>query len=127
MTINGVDLATQEIQFQDQVVGYPRNIRFKSDGSRWGENGVPQIYTLGNSTNTTPIIRITIGPDGSVSMMGRRSLTSNLEPLELYGGTLFNTVTWKTTGSNTVVATMLVTGATVMRGLGVGKKIIACP
>ncbi|TYO88613.1 hypothetical protein LX74_03151, partial [Elizabethkingia miricola] len=52
---------------------------------------------------------------------------SNLEPLELYGGTLFNTVTWKTTGSNTVVATMLVTGATVMRGLGVGKKIIACP
>ncbi|MDX8573775.1 hypothetical protein OZ666_18960, partial [Elizabethkingia sp. HX QKY] len=65
--------------------------------------------------------------DGSVSMMGRRSLTSNLEPLELYGGTLFNTVTWKTTGSNTVVATMLVTGATVMRGLGVGKKIIACP
>ncbi|AQX83701.1 hypothetical protein I6H88_11600 [Elizabethkingia bruuniana] len=127
MTINGVDLATQEIQFQDQVVGYPRNIRFKSDGSRWGENGVPQIYALGNSTNTTPIIRITIGPDGSVSMMGRRSLTSNLEPLELYGGTFFNTVTWKTTGSNTVVATMLVTGATVMRGLGVGKKILACP
>ena len=127
MTINGVDLATQEIQFQSGVVNYPQNIRFKSDGSLWGENGVPQIYSLGNSTNTIPIIRITIGPDGSVSMMGRRSLTSNLEPLELYGGTRFNTVTWKTTGSNTVVATMLVTGATVMRGLGVGKKIIACP
>ena len=60
-------------------------------------------------------------------MMGRRSLTSNLEPLELYGGTRFNNITWKTTGSNTVVATMLVTGTTVMRGLGVGKKIIPCP
>lgn len=127
MTINGVDLATQEIQFQSGVVDYPQNIRFKSDGSRWGENGVPQIYSLGSSTNSTPIIRITIGPDGSVSMMGRRSLTSNLEPLELYGGTRFNTVTWKTTGSNTVDATMLVTGATVMRGLGVGKKIVPCP
>ncbi|HFI4795306.1 TPA: hypothetical protein ACGQK4_001014 [Elizabethkingia anophelis] len=127
MTINGVDLATQEIQFQSSVANYPQNIRFKSDGSRWGENGVPQIYSLGSSTNTTPIIRITIGPDGSVSMMGRRTISSGLEPLELYGGTRFNTVTWKTTGSNTVDATMLVTGATVMRGLGVGKKIIACP
>lgn len=127
MTINGVDLATQEIQFQSGVVNYPQNIRFKSNGSRWGENGVPQIYSLGSSTNSTPIIRITIGPDGSVSMMGRRSLTSNLEPLELYGGTRFNNITWKTTGSNTVVATMLVTGTTVMRGLGVGKKIIPCP
>ncbi|GJN61761.1 hypothetical protein HZP20_04740 [Elizabethkingia anophelis] len=127
MTINGIDLATQEIQFQSSVANYPQNIRFKSDGSRWGENGVPQIYSLGSSTNTTPIIRITIGPDGSVSMMGRRTISSGLEPLELYGGTRFNTVTWKTTGSNTVDATMLVTGATVMRGLGVGKKIIACP
>ena len=127
MTINGVDLATQEIQFQSGVANYPQNIRFKSYGSRWGENGVPQIYSLGSSTNTTPIIRITIGPDGSVSMMGRRTISSGLEPLELYGGTRFNTVTWKTTGSNTVDATMLVTGATVMRGLGVGKKIIACP
>ena len=55
-------------------------------------------------------------------MMGRRTISSGLEPLELYGGTRFNTVTWKTTGSNTVDATMLVTGATVMRGLGVGKR-----
>ena len=109
MTINGVDLATQEIQFQSGVVIIPKISRFKSDGSRW-EKRSAQIYTLGNSTNTIPIIRITIGPDGSVSMMGRRSLTSNLEPLELYGRHLFNTVTWKTTGSNTVVATMLVTG-----------------
>jgi hypothetical protein len=101
MTINGVDLATQEIQFQSGVDNYPRNIRFKSDKNQWGENGVLR-FIFGNSTNTTPIIRITIGPDGSVSMMGRRSF-SNLEPLELYGGTRFNTVTWKTTGSNTVV------------------------
>ena len=127
MKINGVDLATQEIQFQSGVDNYPRNIWFKSDKKQWGDTGIPQIYSLGSSTNTTPIIRITIGPDGSVSMMGRRTISSGLEPLELYGGTRFNTVTWKTTGSNTVEATMLVTGATVMRGLGVGKKIIACP
>ncbi|WP_395762796.1 hypothetical protein ACH34F_15380 [Elizabethkingia anophelis] len=127
MTINGVDLATQEIQFQSGVDSYPRNIWFKSDKKQWGDPGISQIYSLGSSTNTTPIIRITIGPDGSVSMMGRRTISSGLEPLELYGGTRFNTVTWKTTGSNTVDATMLVTGATVMRGLGVGKKIIACP
>ncbi|OPB84778.1 hypothetical protein [Elizabethkingia ursingii] len=127
MKINGVDLATQEIQFQSGVDNYPRNIWFKSDKKQWGDTGIPQIYSLGSSTNSTPIIRITIGPDGSVSMMGRRTISSGLEPLELYGGTRFNTVTWKTTGSNTVDATMLVTGATVMRGLGVGKKIVPCP
>ncbi|WP_407480758.1 hypothetical protein [Elizabethkingia meningoseptica] len=126
MKINGVDLATQEIQFQSGVDGYPRNIRFKSDGAQWGASGIPQIYSLGNSTNSTPIIRITIGPDGSVSMMGRRTIASNLEPLELYGGTQFNKITWKTTGSNEVISTMLVTGETIMRGLGVGKKIKPC-
>ena len=59
-------------------------------------------------------------------MMGRRTISSNLEPLELYGGTRFNTVTWKLQVQTLLEATMLVTGATVMRGLGVGKKIIAC-
>ncbi len=126
MKINGVDLATQEIQFQSGVDGYPRNIRFKSDGAQWGASGIPQIYSLGNSTNSIPIIRITIGPDGSVSMMGRRTTASNLEPLELYGGTQFNKIIWKTTGSNEVISTMLVTGETIMRGLGVGKKIKPC-
>ncbi len=91
-----------------------------------GASGIPQIYSLGNSTNSIPIIRITIGPDGSVSMMGRRTTASNLEPLELYGGTQFNKIIWKTTGSNEVISTMLVTGETIMRGLGVGKKIKPC-
>lgn len=71
--------------------------------------------------------KITIGPDGSVSMMGRRSLVSALEPLELFNGALFNVINWKKTEPNAVMATMVVTGTTVMNGLGVGRKVVPCP
>lgn len=127
MKINGVDLSNQEIQFQGAVTGLPRNIRFKSDGAYWGDGNVAEIYALGNASNSIPIIRIIIGENGSVSMMGRRTLASALEPLELYNGAQFSSISWNQTASNTVIATMKVTGVTVMRGLGTGKVIVNCP
>ncbi len=127
LNINGVNLSNQEIQFQSAVAAYPRNIRFKSDGGMWELNGIPAIYNLDGTATSTPIVRITIGPDGSVSMMGRRSLVSALEPLELFNGALFNVINWKKTEPNAVMATMVVTGTTVMNGLGVGRKVVPCP
>lgn len=127
LNINGVNLSNQEIQFQSAVAAYPRNIRFKSDGGMWELNGIPAIYNIDGTATSTPIVRITIGPDGSVSMMGRRSLGSALEPLELFNGALFNVINWKKTEPNAVMATMVVTGTTVMNGLGVGRKVVPCP
>lgn len=126
MKINGVDLSNQEIQFQGAVTGLPRNIRFKSDGAFWGDGNVAEIYSLGNAGNSIPIIRIIIASNGSVSMMGRRTLASALEPLELYNGAQFGNISWSATTSNTVIATMRVTGTTVMRGLGTGKVFVNC-
>lgn len=128
LNVNGVDLATQEIQFESGQPGYPVNIRFKSDGALYGDTskGVQEIYNItGNATN--PVVRITIGPDGSVSMMGKRSTGGTLELLELFGGTVFNPMTWNSTAPNPVDVTQLVAGVTKFIGRGTGRMIVTCP
>jgi hypothetical protein len=128
LTVNGVDLSNQEIQFQGGVPSYPVNIRFKSDGAVYGETakGVQEIYNItGNAAS--PVVRITIGPDGSVSMMGKRATVGTLEPLELYNGALFKKITWNSTVINPVTVTQLVTGLTKFIGKGTGRKVVACP
>ncbi|MDR2228985.1 hypothetical protein BAS09_00760 [Elizabethkingia ursingii] len=128
LTVNGVDLSNQEIQFQGGVPSYPVNIRFKSDGAVYGETakGVQEVYNItGNAAS--PVVRITIGPDGSVSMMGKRATVGTLEPLELYNGALFNKITWNSTAINPVTVTQLVTGLTKFIGKGTGRKVVVCP
>ncbi|MCL1669064.1 fimbrillin family protein [Elizabethkingia ursingii] len=128
LTVNGVDLSNQEIQFQGGVPNYPVNIRFKSDGALYGDTskGVQEVYNItGNAAS--PVVRITIGPDGSVSMMGKRATAGTLEPLELYNGALFNKITWNSTAINPVTVTQLVTGLTKFIGKGTGRKVVACP
>ncbi|PUB26365.1 hypothetical protein C8J95_11148 [Elizabethkingia sp. YR214] len=68
-----------------------------------------------------------IGLDGSVSIMGRRNLSSRLELLELFGGTQFNRITWKFDTTSDVIATMKVTRLTLLVGYGEGRKIVPCP
>ncbi|MDV3508401.1 hypothetical protein CMU89_00950 [Elizabethkingia anophelis] len=129
LKINGVDLANQEIQFESGISGLPQNIRFKSDKTLWGASGNSQIYNINGSTTNpkTAVVRIKIGPDGSVSMMGRRNLSSPLELLELFGGAQFNRITWKSDTTNDVVATMKVTRLTQLVGYGEGRKVVPCP
>ncbi|MGG1923674.1 hypothetical protein AB1278_17810 [Chryseobacterium sp. NRRL B-14798] len=118
LNINGVNLATNEIDFQSSHA--TRNIRF-ADGSQYGTGGIPEIWSMtGNST--TPIVRIIIGPNGSISMLGSKSTGGNLYPLELFNGTTFNTVVWNNNSSNTVIASQQVVGATNMTGHGTGFK-----
>ena len=129
MEINGVKLATQEIQFESGIAIAPRNVQFE-DGSIYngvnteGGANVPQIYSM-TGTAANPIIRVVISRDGKVTMFGSKSSGGALYPLVLTQGS-FNTVQWSTTDNN-VKITQVVQGATKMVGSGSGRKKIACP
>lgn len=128
MEVNGLKLATQEIQFEAGIAIAPRNVQF-ADGSLYGGNNteggtVPQVYNLTGSA-ANPVIRVVISRTGEVTMYGSKSNSGELYPLVLTQGS-FNTVPWSST-SNTVKITQVVQGATKMVGAGSGRKKITCP
>lgn len=153
LSINSQNISNNEVQFEyiSQGQTYPQNIRFKSDRALWGISpGVSQIYNM-DGTITAPktsIAQIIIATDGTVTMMGRRSLTLPLEPIEMYdpntgtpSGTgsaraisiaktatvvPFNKVTWNSTATNVVIASMIIQNATALEAFGHGSKIIPC-
>lgn len=127
MEVNGVKLATQEIQFEAGIAIAPRNVQF-ADGSLYGgtntEGGtVPQVYSL-TGTSANPVIRVVISRSGEVSMYGSKANGGELYPLVLTQGS-FNTVPWSST-TNNVKITQVVQGATKMVGAGSGRKKVAC-
>lgn len=125
LDINGVNLATKEIEFQQN--GMPansQNIRFK-DGTIWEKNSIPDIWRL-IGTKENPIIRVIIDPNGIVTMFGSKTSGGKLEPLELFNGNTFNNITWNTTRTNTVITHQNVVGNTVMKGYGSGLKVVPC-
>ncbi|MCW2263030.1 MULTISPECIES: hypothetical protein [Sphingobacterium] len=122
MEVNGVKLATQEIQFENGIAIAPRNVQF-ADGSLYGSGSIPQVYSL-TGTSANPVIRVVISRSGEVSMYGSKSNGGELFPLVLTQGS-FNTVPWSST-SNTVKITQIVQGATKMVGAGSGRKKVAC-
>ncbi|HLV42649.1 MAG TPA: hypothetical protein VKY37_10240 [Brumimicrobium sp.] len=123
MKINGIPLATQEIQFQNGIAGLPMNVRFK-DGEYYS-NQVPDIWTI-EGTVENPMIRVIIEPTGEIKMYASKSSGGALEELELYGGASFNIIDWNLTGVNEVEVSQLVEGITEMRGLGYGMNIVEC-
>lgn len=127
LRINNVDLMNQETEFQSNTAGSPngQSVQF-ADGSYWGNGSVPEIYNMKGTTGK-PIIRVTIDGNGKVAMFGSKSAGGPLFPLVLRGTAAFNTITWNKTGSNTVVASQSVRGATYLIGEGYGKKVITCP
>jgi hypothetical protein len=122
MEVNGVKLATQEIQFESGIAIAPRNVQF-ADGALYGSGTVPQVYSL-TGTSANPVIRVVISRSGEVSMYGSKSNGGALYPLVLTQGS-FNIVPWSST-SNTVKITQIVQGATKMVGAGSGRKKVAC-
>ncbi|XJR89316.1 hypothetical protein ACH34E_00415 [Elizabethkingia anophelis] len=153
LSINSQNISNNEVQFEyiSQGQTYPQNIRFKSDRALWGISpGVSQIYNMDGTTTApkTSIVQIIIATDGTVTMMGRRSLTLPLEPIEMYdpntgtpSGTgsaraisiaktatvvPFNKVTWNSTATNVVIASMIIQNATALEAFGHGSKIIPC-
>lgn len=122
MIINGVPLATQEIEFQSSGTS-GINIEFVDNSSY--EANTPFIYNM-SGTDVDPIIRVSISPTGVVSMFGSKSSGGPLFPLKLINGNTFNTITWNTNGNNTVIASQNVVGATNMSGRGYGLNRVAC-
>ncbi|WP_038033329.1 Ig-like domain-containing protein [Thermopetrobacter sp. TC1] len=118
MVINGTALGDQELQF---VPGQPGNVvQFASDGTAYGEQRAdgsynPWIWTLDGRSSNTPIIRVIIHNDGSVELLGRRSLNDPLEALELRNGS-FNTIGMNSAGTNAVTISQIVAGPTQLVG-----------
>lgn len=123
MKINGIPLATQELQFQNGIANLPMNIRFK-DGDYYS-NQADNIWDI-VGTVENPMIRVVIEPTGVIKIYGSKSSGGPLEELELYNGATFNVASWNTSGVNEVEVSQLVEGITEMRGLGYGVNIVEC-
>ena len=116
LSINGVQLTTQEVQFQQSGTPTGQNIRFK-DGSKWGQGGIPQIYQYGNAINPeTPIVRFIIDENLDVKMYGSKTPNGALFELELFNGNSFNPITWNNNAVNNFVLSQVVTGQTYING-----------
>lgn len=79
-----------------------------------------------NGVRDKPVVRVVINRDGKVSMYGSKSSQGRLFPLKLTSGNSFNTVTWNTTGINTIVSQVVGVGATVIKGDAIGIQSTPC-
>lgn len=106
-----------EIQFQNNVSNVPRNIEF-TDGTSWGANNIPEIWTLQVAApSNNPIIRVVIDSNGRTTMYGIKASGGQLFPLRLTNGVTFRPIAWRTTSNNTVVLGQSnVAPPTLMRG-----------
>ncbi|OPC06131.1 hypothetical protein BAS09_00620 [Elizabethkingia ursingii] len=119
LTINGTQIAQNEIYF-----GESRGIVF-ADGSKYESGGIPKVWFMTGSRDK-PVVRVVINRDGKVSMYGSKSSQGRLYPLVLAPGNSFNTVTWNTTGINTIVSQVLGVGATLIKGDAIGIQSTPC-
>jgi gliding motility-associated-like protein/uncharacterized repeat protein (TIGR01451 family) len=110
LQFNGNDIAG-EIQFQPGASG---NFAQFLDGTRYGQNGNPQIYTLTGS-HGSPLLRVVIDENGLFELFGARYSNGPLEPMVLT--TPANTISWNASGNNTITVDQAVVGPTNMRGI----------
>src|SRR5690554_1078217 len=127
MIINGVELATNEIEFQsNSTPGI--NIEFQ-DGDQYEVNTQAIWQYTGNAAN--PLIRVVIDPNGQATIYGSKGTNGPLFPLKPKTGVgnsfVFNTVPWNPTSSNSIVVTQNVVGVTSMEGRGYGRNIVPNP
>lgn len=125
MNINGTQLATQEIQFQDGITGLPQNIQFV-DGTIWEHGGIPAIWEL-TGTAEHPIVRVVIDKNGNVTLYGSKSSGGELMKLELFNGNTLNNISWYESTDNIVEVSQIVNELTEISGIGYGRNIIDCP
>lgn len=129
MEINGVKLATEEIEFQSNGTPAPGiNIEFE-DGDQYETNTTGKIWEM-KGTAERPLIRVTISPSGEVKMYGSKSSEGVLHPLQFKQNVTpinsFNIIPWNVNSDNTIVVTQNIVGATLMDGYGSGRNIVPC-
>ncbi|WP_159024100.1 hypothetical protein [Formosa sp. L2A11] len=112
LNINGTDLAVDELQFQSsRTTGI--NVQFQ-DGDAY-ETDTSRIWEMTGSASA-PLIRVSIDPNGTVSLFGSKTSGGPLFPLELYRGNAFNTMPWNKKTDNTVIISQEVQGPTYITG-----------
>uniref|UniRef100_UPI003CD0DAB0 beta strand repeat-containing protein n=1 Tax=Winogradskyella eximia TaxID=262006 RepID=UPI003CD0DAB0 len=113
--INGTLLAPQDIEFSATGVTFQAGDSypvFASDGNGYGQGGNPGVWTL-NYNNADPSflqMRLVISASGAVKLLAKRDSNPGtlLEEMVIDPSTpQFNTITWNTTGSNTIVVSQL--------------------
>ena len=151
MVINGVPLYKEELEFETGHAN--RNVRFKSDGKRFGETGTSAVWNVNKHpngvesdvtnldledrlNNPTPVIRVSIDKWGNVKLEGKRTTNAALEELEVYDRQNNNVVVplqvvhWISEGTgmqiNKVDVTQNVIGQTMMYGFGYGLQQKEC-
>lgn len=127
MEINGVKLATKEIQFQSSGTS-GINVEF-ADGDQYETNTGGDIWQMQGSAQA-PLIRVSLNPDGVVSLYGSKVSNGTLFTLQPIADSFaFNTIPWNQDAENTIIVTQKVTGVTSMNGTGYGLDTLttACP
>ncbi|XLL72333.1 hypothetical protein QCB52_00355, partial [Myroides odoratimimus] len=151
MVINGVPLYKEELEFETGHAN--RNVRFKSDGKRFGETGTSAVWNVNKNpngdesdnkhidlndrfNNPSPVIRVNIDKWGNVTLWGKRTTDDSLEELEVYDRSNGNVavplqvVHWISEGTGTdinkVDVTQNVIGQTMMYGFGYGQQQKEC-
>jgi len=123
LEINGVNIATQEIEFQsDATTGI--NVRF-ADGDEYETDTEGDIWQM-TGTPEHPLIQVVISPSGNISLFGSKTSGGALFPLELFNGNTLNTITWNSGASNIIVATQNVQGSTSISESGYGLNLVEC-
>lgn len=132
--VNGVDLfaggpaaAPNELEFQQNTAG-GRTVRF-ADGTVYGSGGQAEIWQLNqNGASADPIVRLVINPDGTIELLGAKTVGGPLEPLELINGLTVNTAAiaaaWNPSGDNSIVLDQSTTGPT--NAIGVFEDLVVC-
>lgn len=124
MTINGTKLVPDELQFQSNALTSTQSfVRFASDNTAFGESGNYNIWSLnyGNANPSLVTLILTISPTGNISFQGIRTPTSAMEDLIIDASDpQLNTITWNSSGTNTVVISQTVTGPTSLYASGYG-------
>ncbi|WP_407477627.1 hypothetical protein [Elizabethkingia meningoseptica] len=123
LEINGVQLTTQEIQFNDGGSNI-QNIMF-TDNTKYMHDDIPGVWLI-QGDEARPMLRIVIAKDNSVSFYGSKNSYQPLLPLKLYNSNSLNPIRWNTTGTNTVKINQMIDQQTYMTGRGMGKAIIDC-
>ena len=120
MEINGTKLVTTEVQFD--VFSYNSSggqslVRFVSDDSAYGENGIVSIWGVSGGSPNSVSLSVVINPLGEVSLYGSRTSTGPLELMYIQNGDpQFNNITLNESSNNTVVITQVPVGATYIYG-----------
>ncbi len=128
VTVNGTAITNLELDFQSNhntTGGNLRTLRFKDPQAYYGAGGIPEIYNI-TGTATTPVLRIIIRKDGTVSFYGTKATGGALYELELFNGAGLNTYTWNTSTTNTIIIGQKVDGPTHISGRGIALQSMPC-